>query len=138
MGKTVITTTMYFIDFNHYEVYGNSITNETYIKTKKGIKPSHFHKITEELINKNRIYFRKENYYGNILHKYYLTRIPNVKFSKEKLEIINPTIKQLLNKNATIILRYASKDTPVKKTDFNMEISYKDVQTRNPQYSMLK
>ena len=49
VGKTVLTTTLYFIDFNYYEAYGESLTNEKYLKTKKGIKPDHFSKVTEEL-----------------------------------------------------------------------------------------
>ena len=57
VGKTVITTTLYFIDFNYYEAYGKSLTKETYQKHKKGINPMHFTKITEELIEKNKIYF---------------------------------------------------------------------------------
>lgn len=35
VGKTVITTTLYFIDFNYYEAYGKSLTKETYQKHKK-------------------------------------------------------------------------------------------------------
>lgn len=137
VGKTVITTTLYFADFNYYEAYGKSITNESYYKTKKGIKPIHFHKTTDELINAKKLYLRKENYYGTTLYKYYLTKIPNVKFKKKKLNIINTTIKQLLNKNATNILRYASKDSPIKKTKLNNEISYKYTKTRTPNYSIL-
>ena len=34
VGKTVITTTLYFIDFNYYEAYGKSLTKETYQKHK--------------------------------------------------------------------------------------------------------
>lgn len=137
VGKTVITTTLYFIDFNYYEAYGKSLTNESYYKTKKGIKPAHFNKTTEELINTKKLYLRKENYYGSTLHKYYLAKIPNIRFKKNKLNIINTTIKLLLNKNATNILRYASKDTPVKKTKLNQEISYKYAKTRTPKYSIL-
>ena len=39
VGKTVISTTMYFTDFNYYEVYGEPLTKETYMKSKKGIIP---------------------------------------------------------------------------------------------------
>ena len=42
IGKTVLCTLLYFIDFNYYEQYGRLLTKETYMKSKKGIKPKHF------------------------------------------------------------------------------------------------
>ena len=59
LGKTVLCTLLYFIDFNYYELYGKLLTKETYIKSKKGIKPEHFNKITEELIGKKTAIFKK-------------------------------------------------------------------------------
>ena len=138
VGKTVITTTLYFIDFNYYEAYGESLTKETYQKHKKGIIPEHFTKITEELIEKNKIHFRKEAYYHTTLHKYYLTEIPNIKFSNKKINIINPSMKYLITKNATAIMKYASKDPPYKNTDFNEEIDYNNVYFRDSRYSIRK
>ena len=49
VGKTVISTALYFTDFNYYEIYGEPLTKETYLKSKKGIIPKHFNKITEEM-----------------------------------------------------------------------------------------
>ena len=138
VGKTVITTTLYFIDFNYYEAYGKSLTKETYQKHKKGINPMHFTKITEELIEKNKIYFRKEAYYHTTLHKYYLTEIPSIKFSNKKINIINTSMKQLITKNATTIMKYASKDPPYKNTDYNEEIDYNNVYFRDSRYSVRK
>ena len=59
LGKTVLCTLLYFIDFNYYELYGKLLTKETYIKSKKGIKPEHFNKITEEIIGKKTAIFKK-------------------------------------------------------------------------------
>ena len=50
IGKTVLCTVMYFIDFNYFELYGTYLTKETYIKSNRGIKPKHFRKITQDLI----------------------------------------------------------------------------------------
>ncbi len=138
VGKTVITTTLYFIDFNYYEAYGESLTNESYLKTKKGIKPKHFIKITEELIEKNKIHFRKIPYYHTTLYKYYLTEIPAIKFSNKKTNIINASMKHLITKNATAILKYASKDPPYRNTNFNEEIDYNNVYFRDSRYSIRK
>ena len=81
LGKTLLSTILYFIDFNYFELYGNLFTEETYIKSKKGIKPKHFQEITEELIAKDLLCLRKQSYYNRIIHRYYATIIPNCKFS---------------------------------------------------------
>ena len=138
VGKTVLTTTLYFIDFNYYEAYGKSITKENYLKSKTGIKPKHFTDITEEMIEKNKLYFRKEPYYHTTLHKYYLTEIPDIKFSEKKINVINQSICHLITKNATNILKYLSKDPPYKNTKLNNEIDYNNVYFRDSRYSIRK
>jgi hypothetical protein len=138
VGKTIITTTLYFIDFNYYELYGKSLTKEIYIKSKKGIRPKHFSKITDELIERKKIYFRKEPYYHTTLHKYYLTKIPNIKFTKKKEKVINISMKDMITKNATSLMRYASKDPPYIMAEYNEEIDYNNVYLRDSRYSIRK
>ena len=138
VGKTVISTALYFTDFNYYEIYGEPLTKETYLKSKKGIQPKHFNKITEELIERNKLYFRKEPYYHTTLHRYYLKKLPDIKFSKKKSEIINTSIKHIITKNATTLLKYTSKDPPFKNTDYNHEIDYNNVYFRDSKYSFRK
>ena len=59
LGKTVLCSILYFIDSNYYELYGQLLTKETYIKSKKGIKPKHFSEVTNELIAKKQLFFKK-------------------------------------------------------------------------------
>ena len=138
VGKTVLLNTLYFADFNHYEIYNDSITHETYLKSKKGVQSKHFEKITNELIKKDHLFFRKEAYYHRTLHKYYLTKIPNINFSKEKLLIINSTINELITKNATTIMKHTKDDPPYKIAKLNEELDYENVYYRNPNYSIRK
>ena len=95
IGKTVLSNLLYFIDFNYYELYQKSLTNEKYFKTKKGIEPEHFKEITEELVKKDCVFHRKEEYYNTTLNRYYITKIPNVNFSLKELEVINSAIYNL-------------------------------------------
>jgi len=127
LGKTVLCTVMYFIDFNYYERYKRFLTKETYIKSKRGIKPKHFRKITEDLIAKKQLFMRKEPYYNRIIHKYYPTVIPTQKFSPEELTVINSCIERLTNSNASTITKYAWQDKPLSKAGMNDEIDYEDV-----------
>lgn len=71
VGKTVICKLLYFSDFNYYEKYETSITNETYIKYERGPYPQHIDEIVDEMINDNSIIIEKKtlfrNYYSQTL-----------------------------------------------------------------------
>lgn len=135
LGKTVLCTVMYFIDFNYYELYGEFLTKETYIKSRRGIKPKHFQKITQSLIDKNRLFLRKEAYYNRILHRYYPTVLAAPRFSPEELGVINSCICKLSDRNAYSITKYAWADKPLMRADFGDEIDYRDVFLRDESYS---
>ena len=138
LGKTVLCTVMYFIDFNYYELYGEFLTKETYIKSKRGIRPKHFRKVTESMIAKNQLFLRREPYYNRILHRYYPTIIPTSKFSSRELAVINSCIRKLSDDNAYTITKYAFQDPPLIKAKLGDEIEYMDVFSRDEKYSMNK
>ncbi|WP_296791417.1 type II toxin-antitoxin system antitoxin SocA domain-containing protein [uncultured Methanobrevibacter sp.] len=127
LGKTVLCTVMYFIDFNYYELYGDFLTKETYIKSRKGIKPKHFKEITQSLIDKNQLFLRKEPYFTRTIHRYYPTSIPSLKFTPQELRVINSSIRKLSDSNATSITRFAWHDKPLVNTELGDEINYNDV-----------
>ena len=136
-GKTVLCSILYFIDFNYYELYGELLTNETYIKSKRGIRPLHFREVCQYLIDTHQLFFRKEPYYNRTIHKYYLLVIPDVKFSKKELEIIDSCIEKLSNNNASSITEYAINDSPMIIAGFGEEIDFRYVFSRNEKYSLL-
>ncbi len=138
LGKTVLCSIMYFIDFGYYELYGKFITKETYIKSKNGIEPKHFKEITEELIASKKLFLRKEPYYHRTIHRYYLTIIPQFKFNREEQELIDYSIKKLSDNNASTIMKYAIKDPPLHIADLGEDIDYKYVFCRNNKYSTIK
>ena len=137
-GKTVLCSLLYFTDFNYYELYGKLLTNEIYIKSKTGIEPKHFFDVCCDLINNKQVYLRKEPYYHMTINKYYLTKIPNIKFNPQELEIINYSINKLSNRNATSITKYAIKDPPISMAKFGERIDSRYVFSRNQKYSMIK
>ena len=136
-GKTVLCSILYFIDFNYYELYGELMTNETYIKSKRGIRPTHFREISEELISKNYLFFRKEPYYNRTIYKYYIIIIPSLKFSQKELEIINDAINKLSDENATTITKYAKRDPPISVAEFGEPIDFRYVSSRGNEYSII-
>ena len=130
-GKTVLCSLLYFIDLNYYKHYGKLLTNETYIKSKTGIQPKHFSEISNDLISKKQIILKKEPYFNRIKHRYYLIVIPNIKFNLRENKIINFSIDNLINNNATTITQYAKKDQSIKITNFGDEINFKNILSNN-------
>ena len=49
IGKTKLNKFLYFMDFDHYEKYGESITGDTYINNDLGPVPSHVDDILDEM-----------------------------------------------------------------------------------------
>ena len=138
LGKTVLCSILYFIDSNYYELYGKLLTKETYIKSKKGIKPAHFNEITEELMASKQLFLRREPYYNRTIHRYYLTIIPTPRFSEQELEILDFSIDQLCDNSADSILKYAIKDPPLIIANFGENIDCRYVFSRNEKYSARK
>lgn len=136
VGKTVLCSLMYFIDFNYFEFCGKKMTKESYTKTKKGIKPKHFKDITHELISKKQLFLRKEEYYQRTIHRYYPLIIPTIEFSSDELKIIDFSIDELSGNNALNMTKYANGDPPVSIADFGEKIDYKHVVYRPYRYSI--
>ena len=135
--KTVLCSIMYFIDFGYYELYGELLTNEIYIKSKRGIKPKHFSEVSQDLISKNQLFLKKEAYYSRTIHRYYPTIIPTHRFSQKELNVINRMIKTLSNNNASSITKYVIHDPPIIIADFGDDIDFRYVFSRNSKYSLM-
>lgn len=138
VGKTVLSSLMYFIDFKHYEYYGKALTRESYIKSPKGIKPKHFKDMTKELISANQLFLRKEDYYSRTLHRYYPLIIPTIEFDERELKIIDSSINELSDNNATDITKIANNDPPLILASLGDTIDYRHVIYRSNKYLNLK
>ena len=94
--------------------------------------------VTHDLINQKKVFLRKEPYYTRTIHRYYLTIIPQARFSKKELEIIDLSITKLWNHNATSIAKYARNDPPFIMANLGDEIDHRYVFSRKEEYSMMK
>ena len=54
VGRTVLHKLLYFSDFNYYQIFKESITNESYKKLSRGPVPIHFEEAMAELIEENK------------------------------------------------------------------------------------
>ena len=138
LGKTVISVLLYFIDFNYYELYGESLTNEVYLKSGIGIVPKHFNDTMNQLIRSHNLYYRQEVYYYYMIKRYYIRQIPLFNFSKKELEIIDYVIYELSDFSATELLIYQREDMPYKLVNLEEELDYNHVFYRDEIYSVRK
>lgn len=62
VGKTVLYKLLYFSDFNFFELYEKSLTNESYRKLPRGPAPIHFDVAIDELIDEEKISVQLKNF----------------------------------------------------------------------------
>ena len=132
VGRTVLHKLLYFSDFNYYEKYGQSITNETYTKKERGPVPIHFEEAIAELIDENKVRPGKRRLpCGKVMNRYFSLMEGEIDLKKEELVIINKVIKDLSHLNGKQIGEYSLRDAPVKKTDDGEIIQYDLVSLRD-------
>lgn len=135
VGKTLICKLLYFSDFDHYEIYEEPITDETYLKYERGPFPSHIDDVLDEMINDDVIEMKLEPYYGNIQKHYYLKDSPDLSLlSTDELRVINNVIDKMGDWNARKASDYSHGDMPWMIADDNEELEYEYVFYRDPEY----
>lgn len=137
VGLTLICKLLYFSDFNHYEIYEKSITDETYLKYEHGPFPAHINDILEETINDN-IVEKKDEIYKNYPQKhYYLKTVPDLSLlTTEELRVINDVIDKIGDWSANKVSKYSHGDLPWKIAEDNDVLDYEYVFYRDPKYSV--
>ena len=132
VGRTVLHKLLYFSDFNHYELYGESITNETYQKKERGPVPIHFESAMEELVDENKVRLGKRKLpCGKTMNRYFSLKEPEIDLNEDELSVINKVIKDISHMNGKQIGEYSLSDAPSKLTEENEIISYDLVASRN-------
>ena len=132
--KSVLCNLLYFSDFNFFELYEQSLTDETYRKLPHGPVPAHFDVAIDELAKEGKIKAT-----GNIssqmpINDYASLKEPQLDFTPEELLVIDDVISELGNMNANQLIEYAQGDMPWKATDDNEIMDYGFVFYRNPEY----
>ena len=136
VGRTVLYKLLYFSDFNYYELYEKSLTNETYKKYPYGPAPQHFISSIKELEEEGKIKETTKPYLDNVKYDYYSLKTPDFKFSNDEITVIDDVINKLGNKNATEISEYSHGDMPWRATEDYEIIDYGFVFYRDPEYSV--
>ena len=131
VGRTVLHKLLYYSDFNYYELFNQSITNESYRKMERGPVPIHFEDAVSELIEENKIRPGKRRLpCGKIMNRYFSLKEPSIEINQDELDVINDVIRKLSHMNGKQIGEYSLEDSPVKQTEENEIIEYDLVSSR--------
>ena len=125
VGRTVLHKLLYFSDFNYFEFYKESITDEEYRNMERGPVPIHFESAIEELVNENKVRLGKRRLpCGKVMNRYFSVTEPEIDLNEEELNVINQVIKDLSHMNGKQIGEYSLADEPAKITEDNEIIDY--------------
>ncbi|MEI7918517.1 MAG: type II toxin-antitoxin system antitoxin SocA domain-containing protein [Candidatus Saccharibacteria bacterium] len=129
VGETVLYKLLYFIDFDYYEKYGQSITGLTYIRNHFGPTPAvTFAEIVQGMEQRDELEIVETKFFNNKQRKY----LPNVKLdlqnlSAKELTHINEELARLSDKTATELSELSHYDTPWVVAKQGEKIEYRDV-----------
>ena len=105
VGRTVLHKLLYFSDFNFYQLYNQSITNESYRKMERGPVPIHFEEAIEELVEEGKISLGKRRLpCGKIMNRYFSLTDSSPDLTNDELRVINKVIKDLSYMNGKQII----------------------------------
>ena len=135
VGETVLHKLMYFIDFDYFEKYGESITGIIYKKNHHG--PTFDLSLINNLKDKNLITLVENNYLGFKQKKY----LPNVEadlsiLSAKEIKHIDEVLAKHSNKTAAQIEEYSHGDIPWVISEDKGDILYESVFYRDDNYSV--
>ena len=136
-GRTVLYKLLYFSDFNFYEMYEKSITDEDYIRLDNGPVPKNFQIAKNDLVNERKIKEDKEIVIDYPKYSYISLKPPETNLlSLEEKSVIDSVIKKLSSMNAVNISDYSHGDMPWRATKDNEIINYEYVFYRDDKYSV--
>lgn len=140
IGETVLYKLLYFIDFNHFERFGESVTGMHYIKLQHGPVPrsSEYNLVIEQMKSSKEIVIIRQNYYGRIQKRYVAMCEANREIIQSFLITIEDVLNNLSHMNATMIEEYVHGDIPWKATAMKETIHYQLVYERIEPYSQKK
>lgn len=129
VGETVLYKLLYFIDFDYYEKFGQSITGLTYVRNRFGPTPTRsFVDVVKQMEANEELEVISTKYFNNTQKKY----LPNKKsdlheLKAKELEHINDTLARLSDKTATELSDLSHKDTPWIVAEQGKPINYRFV-----------
>jgi transcriptional regulator with XRE-family HTH domain len=137
VGETVLHKLLYFIDFDYYEKFEESLMGATYIKNHHGPTSVELGAVLDDMQKNGEIEAVNSHYFKYDQKKYLPLKRPNLdSFSAREIEHIDDVLTRLSDKNGKEIENYSHEDIPWKVADDGKQISYESVFYRDERYSV--
>ncbi len=137
IGETVLHKLLYFIDFDYYEKFEESLMGATYIKNHHGPTSVELGTILKDMQETGELEVVKSRYFKYEQKKYLPHKRPNLEiFSAREIEHIDDVLARLSDKNAKEIENYSHEDIPWKSAQDREPLSYESVFYRDEKYSV--
>lgn len=135
--QNVLYKLLYFIDFDYYELYEESLTGEKYVHKFRGPVPIDFEEAINLLVNEKRIKEKKEIVLTFPKITYHSLKEPSLdNLTQKELNVIEENILKLSDMSSAEISNYSHGDRPWRISDDNEELNYEAVFYRKPEYSV--
>ncbi|MFA5232349.1 MAG: type II toxin-antitoxin system antitoxin SocA domain-containing protein [Candidatus Paceibacterota bacterium] len=137
IGETVLHKLLYFIDFDYYEKFEESLMGATYIKNHHGPTSIELGAIINDMQKNGEVEAVNSRYFKYDQKKYLPLKRPNLnKLSAREIEHIDEVLARLSDKNAKEIEKYSHEDIPWKTVEDGQPLSYESVFYRDERYSV--
>ena len=137
IGETVLHKLLYFIDFDYFEKFEESLMGATYVKNHHGPTSVELGSIVVDMEEKGELEAVKSKYFKYNLKKYLPLKRPNLAvLSAQEVEHIDEVLARLSDKNAKEIENYSHEDIPWKVAKEGQPLSYESVFYRDEKYSV--
>lgn len=137
-GETVLHKLLYFIDFDYYEKFEESLMGGTYLKNDYGPTSDDLAPLINEMLERGEIEAITREHFG-YPQKKYLARInPDLDiFSEREINHIDEVLARLADKSATELKQHSHEDMPWKSARYHKEpLSYERVFYRDERHSV--
>ena len=137
VGETVLHKLLYFIDFDYYQRFEETLMGATYIKNHHGPTSVELGEIIKEMQEQKLLIQVKNKHFEYEQKKYLPLKRPNLSvLSGRDIEHIDDVLARLSDKSATEIRNYSHEDIPWQSAQHGKPLSYESVFYRDERYSV--
>jgi len=137
IGETVLHKLLYFIDFDYYEKYEESLMGARYIKNRYGPTAANLTSVTDKMRASGEIETASVDYHGRKQKRYRALRQADLSaLSEREVRHIDATLERLGKMNAAEIKAHSHGDMPWRATPGGETIDYELVFYRDDAHSV--
>lgn len=137
VGETVLHKLLYFIDFDYYEKFEETLMGATYIRNHHGPTTVELKEILHDMQENGEIEAVKSQYFKYPQTKYLPHVPPDLdKLSAREIDHVDKVLAHLSDKNAKEIENYSHGDIPWKIAQPGEPLLYESVFYRDDKYSV--